>query len=319
MMKKKLNTLLLILTISLSSFAQNLEPYLGCYRGSGNMRLILAENNVFYIVAYATFFQGNWNIENDQLVLNPNNPEHFFELYGRYNPNIKEGYKIKFNGFSEEETFIGKDSSDEMQRVFNKNPNCFASSYIQHFDKKTDVISFVDVVSENTRDYDRRNTYSFPLNKYNDFIAVYNDPGRYNYKMTFPIPKNDKGMMLDSLEQLGKMKMTDRLKKEIDEIIEMGEKIKPKDILYFNPSYRLSDESSMSILRNYSFNQSKNAYVSKHNYEKDEELYPEKKQDAYHSIGILYQYDKIPPSKIEVKPFKIIEKSLFTTKCDGDE
>ncbi|WP_281322095.1 hypothetical protein [Flavobacterium aestivum] len=319
MIKKRLNTLLLILTISLSSFAQNLQPYLGCYRVSGDARLVLAENNIFYIVAYATFFQGNWHIENDKLILNPHNPEHFFELYGRYNPNIKGGYKIKFDGFSEEETFIGKDNSDAMQRVFNKNPNCFESAYLQHFNKESDVISFVDVVSENIRDYDRRNTYSFPINKYNDFIAVYNDPRHYNYEMIYPFPKTEKGIIVEDLEQFGKMKMTDKLRKEMDEIIKMGEKMKPKDTLYFNPAYRLFDEPSMNISRDYSFDRSKNAYVSKHNYEKDEELHPEKKQDAYHSKGILYQYDKIPPTKIEIKPFKIIEKSIFTANCAGDE
>lgn len=319
MMKKKINTLLFILLTSLSTLAQDVQPYLGCYRASGGVRLLLEENNAFYIIAYATFIQGSWSKENDQIILNPHNPEHFFELYGRYNPNIKEGYKIKFNGFNEEETFIGKASSDAMQRVFNKNPNCFESYYIHHFNKETDVISFVDVVSEDTKDYDRRNTYSFPLNKNNDFIAVYNDPGRYNYEMTFSIAKTAEGVVLDGSEEFGKMKIDEKLKKEIHEIIEMGEMIKAKDTLYSNPSYRLFDESSMSMSHNYSFDKSKNAYVSKYNYVKDEELYPEKKQDAYHSIGILYKYDKITPSKIEVKPFKIIEKSLFIAKCNGDE
>ena len=319
-MKKTQNILLLILLTSLSTLAQDIQPYLGCYRASGNARLILAENNAFYIIAYATFIHGSWSKEKDQIILNPDNPEHFFELYGRYNPTIKEGYKIKFIGFSEEETFIGKANSDAMQRVFNKSPNCFESNYIHYFSRETDVISFADVVSEDIRDYDKRNTYSFPLNKNNDFIAFYNDPRRYNYEMIFSITKTTNGIVLDGPHEFEKMKMDDELKSEIQEVIEMGKKSKvKKNGFYCNPSYRIFDESSMSMSHNYSFDKSKNAYVSKYNYEKDEELYPEKKQDAYHSIGILYQYDKIAPGKIEVKPFEIIEKSLFTANCTGDE
>jgi hypothetical protein len=318
-MKKRQNILLLILLTSLSTLAQDVQSYLGCYRASGNARLILAENNAFYIIAYATFIHGSWYKENDQIILNPHNPEHFFELYGRYNPTIKEGYKIKFNGFSEEQTFIGNTNSDAMQRVFNKSPNCFESSYIHHFNKETDVISFVDVVSEDVRDYDKRNTYSFPLKKNNDFIALYNDPRRYNYEMIFSITKTTNGIVLDGPHEFEKMKMDDELKNEIQEVIEMGKKSKvKKNDFYCNPSYRIFDESSMSIPQNYSFNPSKNAYISKYNYEKDEELHPEKKQDAYHSIGILYKYDKIPVSKIEVKSFKILEKSLFTAKCNDE-
>lgn len=317
-MKKRQNILLLSLLTSLSVLAQDVRPYLGCYRGSGNARLILAENNAFYIIAYATFIQGSWHKENDQIILNPQNPEHFFELYGRYNPNIKEGCKIKFDGFDEKETFIGKADSDAMQRVFNKNPNCFKSEYVHYFSKGTDVISFVDIVSENIRDYNKRNTYSFLLNKNNDFIAVYNDPERYYYEMIFSITKTTDGIILNGRQRFEKMKIDDKLKKEMKEIMEMGETLKEKNSFYCNPSYGVFDESSMSIPQNYSFNKSKNAYISKYNYEKNEELYPEKKQDAYHSIGILYKYDKISHGKILVKPFTIIEKSLFTAKCNGE-
>jgi hypothetical protein len=318
-MKKKRYALLLVLLLSLSTFAQDSKPYLGIYRASGNAHLLLAENNTFYIIGYATFIRGSWHMENNKIILNPLNPKHFFELYGRYNPNIKKGYKIKFTGFEQEQTFIGKDNSDAMQRVFNKSPNCFETKYLHLFNEKITTISFVDLVSEEVRDYNPRNTYSFPLNKNNDFIAVYNDPRRYNYEMIFTIIKTAKGIILDGPHEFEKMKPDEKLKKEMKEITAMGKKIKVKDILYFNPSYRLFDESSMKMSLNYSFNQSKNAYVSKLNYQKDEELYPEKKQDAYHSTGILYKYDKIPASKIESKSLKIIEKSLFTAKCDSSE
>jgi hypothetical protein len=89
--------------------------------------------------------------------------------------------------------------------------------------------------------------------------------------------------------------------------------------LYCNPSYRPFDKLSMNFEDNYSFDSAKNAWVSKHNYEKDEEIYPNKKEDAYHSIGILYKYEKITPTNILFKPYKIYEKSVFTAKCSDQE
>ncbi|MNE02640.1 hypothetical protein D3C80_951220 [compost metagenome] len=113
--------------------------------------------------------------------------------------------------------------------------------------------------------------------------------------------------------------MDERLKKEMREIKEMAKQEGDINSVYCNPSYNVFDETAMSIEDNFSFDTAKNAFISKFNYVEGEELHPELKEDAYHSIGVLYKYDKILPATIALIPFKIIEKSLFIAKCAGEE
>lgn len=311
-----------------SAYAQKKQNYAGYYRASGGTHLILEADSTFCIIAYATLIQGTWTIGKGELrgvrlTLNPENPEHCFELYGRYNPNVSSGYKIKFNGFYKGETFIASDKSDTMHRVFNSNPNCFESQYIYQFGGRVSSISFADTSldAQSLREPGARSAYSFPAGNNNDFIAVYHSSSEYYQKMSFDFEPASAELMFNGEKgDFNKLKADERLIKEINEIREMVKTIKrdrDKGYLFCNPSYRIFDELSMNMGHNYSFDDAKNAYVSKLNYEKDEELYPEKKEDAYHSIGILYKYEKITPATIAVKPFKINEKSLFVATC-GD-
>ncbi|AFD05262.1 hypothetical protein [Solitalea canadensis] len=309
-----------LLTIPFNVSAQkNIKPYLGYYRASGGTHLLLEEDNTFCIIAYATFIKGFWSMEKGRIVVTPKNPTHCFELLGRYNPTIKEGFKIMFKGFSEEDTFLGKAGSDSMQRVFNKNPNCFDNPYVYQFKENTSRISFVDVISEAHIDYNRRNTYTFPLGQHNDFIAVYHDPGQYYDEMIFTIAQVSGKIILNGSNVFHKLPMDERLKKEMREIKEMAKQEGDINSVYCNPSYNVFDETAMSIEDNFSFDTAKNAFISKFNYVEGEELHPELKEDAYHSIGVLYKYDKILPATIALIPFKIIEKSLFIAKCAGEE
>ncbi|UKJ08599.1 hypothetical protein [Solitalea lacus] len=325
-MKRSLHILLLVLMVSFNACAQKNKAYVGYYHGSGD-HLLLMKDNAYYIVAYATIIWGSWKVEKDHMgrdliVLRPKNPEYFFDLYGRYNPNIKAGYKVKFNGFEKKETFIGMANTDTMQRVFNIDPNCFNHPYIHLFSEKPTTISLVDAVLENSfeKQYSPRDTYTFSLGRNNDFIAVYHNPKDYHEEMHLFIEKKTKKIELNgSSHGFKNLPMDKKLKKEINEIIQFAAKFKNTKTLYCNPSYNDFEDSSINIEKDYSFNEAKNAYISKYNYEKDEDIYPQKKEDAYHSRGVLFKYDKITPSNITFKPFKINEKSLFTAKCDNEK
>src|SRR5262245_59076994 len=118
-MKRNLFYAFTFLMSSTTLLAQNENAFTGYYRASGPAHLLIEEDHRFYIIAYSTFIQGRWNRENDQVKLVPQNPEHPFEIYGRYNPNIKEGYKIQFTNFYKKQTFIGTGITDTMQRIFN--------------------------------------------------------------------------------------------------------------------------------------------------------------------------------------------------------
>lgn len=300
--------------LSTNLSAQDEKSFIGYYRASGAAHLLLDEDHYFYIIAYSTFIQGRWSFENNQIKLVPQNPEHPFEVYGRYNPNIKEGYKFKFNNFYKKQTFIGEGSADTMQRIFNPNPNCFNNPYINHFQVQAYSFSFVDDAGP---EYSKRNTYTYITGKYNDFIAVYHDPTKYFREIVLNIdPKAEKQTLKSATGQYNKGKMDEKLKQEILEIRDLATKEQHTNELYCNPSYRPFDKTSMNFEMNYSFDTAKNAWVSKFNYEKDEEIYPERLNDAYDSIGILYKYEKITPANIALKQFKINEKSLFTAKCN---
>lgn len=302
----------------ITTFAQDEKGFIGYYRASGPAHLLLDENHHFYIIAYSTFIQGHWIRENNQIKLVPHNPQHNFELYARFNPNIKEGYKIKFNDFYKKQTFIGTGGGDTMQRIFNPDPNCFSYPYINHFPGKANPISFVDSFAG--PEYGKRNTYTFTAGKYNDFIAVYHDPSKYGREIILCLERKSGQLVLkNAVGQYAKGKPDEKLQKELAEIREFAKKELNIDVLYCNPSYRPFDTTSINFEANYTFDTGKNAWVSKHNYEKDEEIYPEKKEEAYHSIGILYKYEKITPANISFKQYKINEKSLFTAKCNDQD
>lgn len=317
-MKTNVLYLFILLMFSTNVFAQNQKSSAGYYRSSGPTHLLLDTDHRFYIIAYSTLILGRWEQKNNQITLVPHNPEHPFAVYARYNPNLKEGFKIRFNDFYKKQTFIGTGSTDTMQRVFNLNPNCFNNPYINHFTRKAEGISFVDafVGPESTE----RKTYTFSTGKFNDFVAVYHDPSKYYHEIILQAEEKDGRLILkNATGEFDKNKMDEKLQREITEIRDFAKKEQPTTDLYCNPSYRPFDKESMNFDMNYSFDAVKNAWVSKYNYEKDEEIYPERKEDAYHSIGIIYKYEKITPANIAFKQFKINEKSLFTAKCNDND
>ena len=316
-MKTNVLYLFILLMLSKNAFTQQ-KSITGYYRSSGPTYLLLDADHRFYIIAYSTFIQGHWNKKNNQITMVPDNPEFPFAVYARYNPNIKEGYKVKFNDFYKKQTFIGSGGADTMQRVFNLNPNCFNNPFINHFPGKASSISFVDSLTG--PESKERKTYTFSTGNFNDFVAVYHDPSKYHREIIVHIEEKDGRLVLkNATGQFDKDKIDEKQQQEIIEIRDFAKKESGTNDLYCNPSYRPFDMSSMSFEDNYSFDTTKNAWVSKYNYVKDEELYPERLNDAYHSIGIIYKYEKIAPASISLKQFKINEKSLFTAKCNDED
>lgn len=156
--------LLFAILFTSCSNGQNEKKIIGYYTGNGGAYYLL-ENNIFIIIGYGTFIQGTWNIESDKVILKPKNPEYPFELIGRYNSDIKKGYKLFFSNFTDGETFVGFDNLNVLQRVFNEDANCFTYPYISTLPKKNEIISF----SNNDRIL-----YSFKMqNNFNDYVISY--------------------------------------------------------------------------------------------------------------------------------------------------
>ena len=142
-MKKIKLAFILIAIFNIATNAQNNERIIGNYNENGTSYYI-QKDSTFIIIGYGTLITGKWNVtNNDILTLMPKNPEAPFLLYGYHNPFIA-GTKIMFSGFfiDNDETLVGLNNLNTMQRVFNENVNCTSFPYVHLFNEKVNKISF---------------------------------------------------------------------------------------------------------------------------------------------------------------------------------
>ncbi len=185
----------IVLTACLLTFvsivnAQQIPDLIGKYYqpgtpgdGAGGTYMYLLENNRFAIIAYATFVTGTWQMDSMHVVtLVPKNPEQQFILYGRHNPQLNSGYKLKFEGFEDNPLLMGRNTTDSLQRIFNPDANCFHYPYVYTFNKKDQSIAFTILPDSSYQS----EGYIYLLDSlHNDFLAYYINPSQFHKPIQF--------------------------------------------------------------------------------------------------------------------------------------
>jgi hypothetical protein len=310
-MKKVILTLSLMMMF-LSSCSQNNQKLIGVYAQDNTWYYILPDSK-FIIVAYGTIIYGKWEVDDkNNLVLIPHNPEHRFMMYGRSNPNIKNGYKVMFQGFEDDETFIGNEIT-KMYNIFNSDAGCFSFPYIHKFNKKNELINLGYSVYDESQE---NNLYSFLTTNYNDFILSYISKSQFYKPFYFKILKEgiqkigrDKGIITKkTLESL-----SNEDKKMIKEI---NASTKWDDIksIVVNSSYKVFENNIIKD-KEYVFDNKENAYINKLNHNKNSNRF--ENYNEYNDSSIIYKYDKIEPEAIRKSSFKKTSQSLFHVVCDN--
>ncbi len=285
---------------SIVSIAQNKKVFVGNYR-ENDASYFIQNDNTFIIVAYATLITGKWREESDNVLkLSPKNPDFPFLLYGYHNPSIV-GTKIMFSGFDNDETFVGLNKRDSMQRVFNENVNCKSFPNVHLFDKAAKEVSFSCGVETNKGK--ERKTYTYKIdNNFNDFVAVYISQSNFREPIILKIKKD--GLENRFGEKLSKIKELNnedtQMIKEINKAVEAENNVE-----YYNPSYNHISASKITLKR-YIFNKSKNAYVLKKHQNSD---------NAYHDLNVVYKYSRVGNLQIKDEKVLINEKTLFHFEC----
>lgn len=300
MINKKILIVILFALLNIQAYTQEKDSIIGHYQENGADYYLLKDNS-FVTIGYATLITGTWSNDNDKVTLSPMNPESSFELFGRFNPNIKNGQKIMFSHFDKQEILIGLDNSNLMQRVFNKNPNCNSFPNVYNFSVKSEIISFKE---EHSKEF-----YTFKTGDNNDFIAIYIDPSLFFNEIILKI--TEKGLKNKYDEIMPRMNLTEEDLNAINPIsIKSIEQ--PNTIAYYNPAYNEIPQSEINF-EDYVYTKSKNAFINIKNYKKDEELNIDKYD--YNNKNVIFNYEKISLDKKLNKKIEINEESLFIAKC----
>lgn len=302
---------LLIMTIFTNfSNAQSTKQIAGVYE------------NGLYIFEDGTFLEGGINsvvfgtveIEGDTIRLIKHRPKHKFALYGRKENSRVYGNTIMFHGFEQNGLVNLLENNippTVMQRVFNKNANCFDGPYF--YDNKEDckAIYFADESD--------KQLYKFELPKeYRDFIAFRFDFEHEPY-LNRPIvamaSKDFNSISFnDSDKKLTKYPLTQVALETRKMIFSMYERAYPEGKYYYcNPVYNIFEEHGIDISQYEEF-----GYKGEGKFHlKGSDAVPNSKrfENDYDDDTIIYQYEKIEPKMVEKTKYSINEKSIFISKC----
>jgi len=301
---------------------QNAPDLAGVYNRSfkgdphGASYLFVLEGHRYIITYFGGAQIGSWKMAKEHIVeFTPDVSPHPFVIYGRHNPMIGDSTRIFFNGFEEEETFIhpgpiGKEKP-LMQRVFNKDPNCFGFPYVHKFAGIKTDLSFVNIGMMDFSGEGPRDIYTFQNEeKYNDFAAYY-------------FEKKQEDRPFYAMVKDGKLYFDEEDYAEKHPLPETGEDAEfirslagferiPEEVFY-NPYYGTCENAGKDTL-NYEFHEAKNAYISPLNYTEGEELV--KGDNAFNTCSIVYAFKKLSAFSVTKRVFEIDEKPLFQVSCE---
>ncbi len=284
--------------------------------GGGGTTLVIEDDHFFTIVAYATLIVGRWELIKEQLILHPDNPEEPFTVYGRHNPDRKNGVKVMFSEFEEDTNYIGFNQEAEkkavLQLVMNTDANCVPWPVVYAFSDQK--IHTVWLATENDRGAQSLNTasslyeYEIP-EKYNDFIFIHHPAARIYPDFTFRVSPA-------GLEDRygGKMKKKElneedrQFLKEIKEQYSTGT-FASQEKLYSNSGYNFplpfpDDE--------YVFDSNKQAHLSKYN------KYEHLAADDFHNLYAVLEYKKVQTKRQRKVSFEKSEKKWMNFTCDDN-
>ncbi len=292
---------------------------LGSSSPEGGSHLIVLENGSYAIIYFGGMQTGKWQLTKDNIYrFSPNIRESKFELFGRYNKDLKDSTKIFFSGFENSQTFIQlrapKKEEYTMNQVFNTDANCFDFPYVHTFKTRAKSISLM------FKKYGEKSspiiTFKNPEG-YNDFAANFIQVDSYEARPFFTTFKEDKLFFKDNdYSQRSPFKEEDE---EIESIKNMIDKKMDNDIIYLNPFYNTfggpdSEEEDQDIHKHHIFSKEKNAFIDKEYYVEGEEYI--KSDDSFDNMSIIYAYTVLKEYTKESISYKIDEKSIFHVSCD---
>lgn len=313
---------LAVITINTASAQQDIT---GVYNRSSNdphgaSYLYILADHKFAITFFGGVIAGDWNIKGDEVEFKPCVNEQHFLIYGRHNPNIKDSSRVYFQGFDDQETFIGfgakKGDQPLLKKVFNSSPNCVPYPSVAKFKGMLGQISFTDQPfvghGEESDPQVKRNIYTFAnTEKYNDFVAYYLKDDSDKRPFYAKIKANK--LYFDEREAAAK-KPLPTTGEDIEFISQIVNLPKTTAKVFYNPFYNRSN-ADVNDLNNWKFNEKKNAFINFLNYQEGEENKP-KEQDAYNKMNIIYQFNNLPLSNKVIQPFAIDYKPLFVATCN---
>ncbi|NRS90356.1 hypothetical protein HNQ02_003296 [Flavobacterium sp. 7E] len=316
----KFYTLLFLIICCSSLQAQTDADVVGFYRLRGGSHY-LKSDHTFVIIGYATFIVGTWAFEkkdkaeySGEVIFTPYYEKDAFTIYGRQTISNKDSTKIMFSsGFYKEETFvhIGTLNSDKptMKRLFKRGHNEIVYPYVYKSKEKLNTVSFsfLPYSSGGTLQNYLPEIYTFSNPKnYNDFIAIHTEIDRYNQPFTYYYKDN---LLHYSSKHYGEKEDLDAALKRDGLEGDFTNFNKLLNEIYFTPKYKIVDADSKShaFKFEYTFSESKNAYISK-NYEEGQEYEPD---FDYNNTSILYQYKRIENVEKSKMKFTIIQEPIF--------
>lgn len=323
MKKTKLLIITIIMMINITS-AQNKNNIEGTYSlGSsspegGNHLIVLKDGN--YAITYFGGIQtGKWKLTKDAIyIFSPNANESKFELFGRYNKDLKDSTKIFFSGFNNSQTFIQlrtkKEQEHIMQQVFNAGANCFSFPYVHTFKTNASIISLMF----DSYEQGRSPMFSIKIPEgYNDFVATFIEVERSEARPFSATFKDDKLYFRDN--DYSQRKPFEEDDEDIEFIKKIIGKEMNKDTIYLNPAYNMfgepdSEEEDQDIHEHHVFNEEKNAFIDSEYYvEGDENV---KTGDYFENMSIIYAYKVLKEQTKEFVKYKIDKKPIFQVNCD---
>lgn len=278
----------------------------------GGYNWMLLENHDFAMFTFGRMIAGKWSMDaGNEVTFTPSIPKYPFEIFGRYNPEVK-GTKVMFNNFDiNEDTFIGN-SQQGMQPVLNQDANCLPYPLLKEFENKfNDILLSVSLYQQG-----KGIVYQSDIQKYNDFIILYYP----SHVMVQPFKADFKNGKLyfrgDGKPSTERKDINLDELNEIEKYIGLGISSFFKESIVSNKAYNIIsygmgeygdfDESSFLEL-NYNYDASTEIYAAK---EKNEVS-----DDDYHDVNTLYKYHKV-----EIKPsqtvYKMSDKSIFNITCN---
>ena len=304
--------------------AQNKDNITGTYSlGSsspeGGGHLIVLENGVYAITYFGGIQTGKWKLKEDDVYrFSPNIKESTFELFGRYNKDLKDSTKIFFRGFENSQTFIQLRTTKKedyiMQRVFNTDANCFDFPYVHIFKAAANSISLMfESYGE-----ERSSIITFKNPEgYNDFVTNFVEVESSEAR---PFSATFKDNMLSFKDNnYSQRTPLDKDSEDITFLKKIIDKEKDNNILYFNPSYNMfggldSEEENQDIREHYIFNKEKNAFIDTEYYVEDEEYI--KSEESYDNMSVIYAYKILKEYIKESVKFKINGNPIFQVNCN---
>jgi len=292
---------------------------LGSSSPDGASHLIILENGNYAITYFGGIQTGQWELTKDNNYLFTSNlKESKFELFGRYNKDLKESTKIFFTGFENSETFIqlrtSKEEGYNMQRVFNLDANCFSFPYVHTFKTAANSISLM------FESYGEGRSKIITFNNsegYNDFLANYIEVGSHEARPFYATFKDNSLYFEDN--NFSERTPLNEDDEDIEFIRSFIDKEMNRETIYLNPFYNMfggieSEDTNQDIHEHHVFNELKNAFIDTKSYVEGNEYI--KSDESFHNMSIIYAYKVLKEfSKASVK-FKINENSIFQVSCD---